>query len=302
MTSSPQQPSTFLITGCSSGFGLLLSRLVLDQGHNLIATSRSPSRTREVVDEILSHPGAGTRQWLELDVNDPVRCHELINDLETSNGTAIDVLVNNAGFCILGPAELLEEDELREMMDTMYFGPARLARLVLPFMRQRKKGVIVNMSSGAGLEGRESMAGYAAAKAALDGFSKVLATEVAPLGVRVLTVQLGAFDNTSMGDNARAARQYRQGDVPTEYVGSVADQIAKTLTGGKLATVADGDSKKAAKAVYDDIVGEGVGFGKEKERMLPLGRDLDKRLREVIGGYQHALDVFGDICNKVHKD
>lgn len=169
MTSSPQQPSTFLITGCSSGFGLLLSRLVLDQGHNLIATSRSPSRTREVVDEILSHPGAGTRQWLELDVNDPVRCHELINDLETSNGTAIDVLVNNAGFCILGPAELLEEDELREMMDTMYFGPARLARLVLPFMRQRKKGVIVNMSSGAGLEGRESMAGYAAAKAALDG-------------------------------------------------------------------------------------------------------------------------------------
>ncbi|KAK0671588.1 putative short-chain oxidoreductase [Cercophora samala] len=299
MSSSPQQRLTFLITGCSSGLGLLLSRLVLDQGHNLIATSRAPSRTPNAINEILSHPGAGSRQWRQLDVND-LSTPKLIHDLEAS-GVAIDVLVNNAGFSIHAPAELLEDDELGGMMDTMYFGSARLIRAVLPFMRQRKKGVIVNMSSGAGLEGRESMSGYAAAKAALDGFSKVLAKEVASFGVRVLTVHLGAFD-TTMGANSRSGRKYIQGGIPDAYVGSMADQITKTLTGGNLASVAEGDPNKAVKAVFDVIVGEGVGFGKEKERMLPLGRDVNKRVKEVIGGYQNALNVFGDICNNVNKD
>ncbi|KAK4198274.1 putative short-chain oxidoreductase [Triangularia verruculosa] len=299
MSNDPPQGLTFLITGTSSGFGLLLSRLVLEQGHNLIATSRSPSRTPDVVAEILSHPGPGSRQWLQLDVND-LSSPNLINDLERSQNIAIDVLVNNAGFSIHAPAELLEEDELRGMMDTMYFGPARLMRVVLPFMRQRKRGVIVNMSSGAGLEGRESMAGYAAAKAALDGFSKVLGQEVAAAGIRVLTVQLGAFD-TTMGDNARAGRRYREENLPGEYVGSMADQITKMLTEGGLAGFADGDPRKAVRAVYEVIVGEGAGADKEKERMLPLGRDVAVRIGEVIATYRRALEVFGDICNNVYR-
>lgn len=159
-----RSPLTFLITGCSSGLGLTLSRTVLAHGHKLIATSRQPFRTPDLVAEI---EGAGGR-WLGLDVDDPVTSASFVDDLE-KQGTQIDVLVNNAGFSIHAPVETTAEDELRAMMETLYFGPARLIRGVLPYMRKRRFGVVVNMSSGAGLEGFESTGGYAAAKAALDG-------------------------------------------------------------------------------------------------------------------------------------
>jgi NAD(P)-dependent dehydrogenase (short-subunit alcohol dehydrogenase family) len=171
--STPNRPLTFLITGCSSGLGLTLSRLILSQGHHtLIATSRNPSRTPHLVSEITSSRYNGRGRWLPLDVDDPAS-PTLIDTLERE-GTYIDVLVNNAGFSIHAPVETLTEGELRQMMDTLYFGPARLIRAVLPYMRKRRFGVVVNMSSGAGLEGRDSMGGYAAAKAALDGKSFLL--------------------------------------------------------------------------------------------------------------------------------
>ncbi|KAK4124499.1 hypothetical protein N657DRAFT_671458 [Parathielavia appendiculata] len=188
VTSNPnlKLPVTFLITGCSSGFGLTLSRLVLSHGHTVIATSRNPSRTPDLVSEITSLGG----RWLQLDVDDK------------TSPSLIYVLVNNAGYSIHAPVEVLTEGELRQMMETLYFGPARLIRAVLPYMRERRSGVVVNMSSGAGLEGNESMGEYAAAKAALDGLSKVLAKEVAPFGVRVLTVQLGTFNTHMTSSNA----------------------------------------------------------------------------------------------------
>ncbi|KAK0736752.1 hypothetical protein B0T21DRAFT_348777 [Apiosordaria backusii] len=263
MPNPPQQHLTFFITGSCLGHGLLLSRLVLDKGHNLIATSRSPSRTPDFVDEILSHPCPGNGSSSTSTTFPP----GVINDPETSQNVDIDVLVNSAGFSIHAPAELLEGDELRDVMDTMYFGPARLMRAVLPFMRQRKREVIVNRSSGPGLEARESMGGYAAAKAALDGFSKVLAKEVASSGVRVLTIELGAF-TTNMGDNARAGRRYIEEDLPGDYVGSMADEITKMLVEKNCGGVADGDPEKAVRAVDEVIVGEGVGEGKQRERML----------------------------------
>lgn len=86
-------------------------------------------------------------------------------------GHEIDVLVNNAGYSIYGPMETLTEEEVRSMLETLYLGPVRLIRAVLPHMRKRKYGVIVNISSGAALEGRDSMGAYAGAKAALDGAS-----------------------------------------------------------------------------------------------------------------------------------
>ncbi|KAK4160471.1 hypothetical protein QBC43DRAFT_325320 [Cladorrhinum sp. PSN259] len=175
--SSPTEKSprlTFLVTGCSSGLGLLLSRRILSQGHNLVATSRNPSKTPALVSEIESFQGGGRGRWFPLDVTDPTAGPDLISTLEKEEGggttaTQIDVLINNAGFSIHAPVETFTDEELREMMDTHYFGPARLIRAVLPHMRRRRKGVIVNISSGAGLQGRPSMGGYAPAKAALDG-------------------------------------------------------------------------------------------------------------------------------------
>ncbi|KAK4225211.1 hypothetical protein QBC38DRAFT_269236 [Podospora fimiseda] len=285
-------PLTFLITGCSSGLGLLLSRHILhsNPNHTLIATSRTPSSTPHLITELKS---LGNVHWYPLDVNSPTAGPELITKLE-SEGTQIDVLINNAGFSIHSPVETLSDSELREMMETLYFGPARLMRAVLPYMRSRRRGMVVNISSGAGLEGRESMGGYAAAKAALDGISKVLAKEMEPFGVRVLVVQLGAF-NTNMTNAARVGGV----EVAKDYEGTVVDLITKQLTGGGFEP--DGDAEKAVKVVYEVIVGEGVGEGRQKEVMLPLGRDMFKRLEQVRDGLTGVMERWEEVCNGVYR-
>jgi NADP-dependent 3-hydroxy acid dehydrogenase YdfG len=161
---TPKRPLTWLITGCSSdaGLGLTLARLAKSKGHIVIATSRNPSRTPESVAEF-SDQGC---RWVKLDLED-VNCGKVIDELE-QDGIHIDVLVNNAGSSIHNSAEQFTEDEVRAQMDLLYFGPYRLMRAVVPFMRSRRFGIIANFSSGAGLEGRETMGTYAAGKAALD--------------------------------------------------------------------------------------------------------------------------------------
>lgn len=162
----PNRPLTWLITGCSSGFGLALTRIAQRNGHRVIATSRKPYKTPDLVREVEGAAADGSR-WLALDVDDP-NSENFVRDLE-AGGTQIDVLVNNAGWSVHGAAECFTEEETRAQMETVFFGPYRLARAAVPFMRARRSGVVVNVSSGAGLGGRESMAVYAAAKAAMDG-------------------------------------------------------------------------------------------------------------------------------------
>lgn len=167
---TPKRPLTWLITGCSSGFGLSLARLVQSHGHNLIATSRNPARTPDLVAEIEKKGG----KWLALNVDDK-SSSSFIQELETS-GQQIDVLVNNAGSCIFAPAEIFTEEEVQAQAETQYFGPYRLIRAVVPYMRKRRFGVVANVSSGAAIEGRESMSAYAAAKAALDSMPSPFST------------------------------------------------------------------------------------------------------------------------------
>ena len=154
---------TWLITGCSSGFGLSLARIVQAGGHTVIATSRNPSRTPELVSEIEGKGG----KWIQLDVDSP-QSGDVVTELKNS-GIKIDVLVNNAGFSIHAPIETMTEDEARRQFETNYFGPLRLIRAVIPHMRERRSGVIVNISSGASLDGVPTMGVYGGAKAGLDG-------------------------------------------------------------------------------------------------------------------------------------
>lgn len=159
----PNRPLVWLITGCSSGLGLALARAAQSNGHKVLATSRQPSRTPEIVSEITQNGG----EWHTLDVDSPTAASELVSKLESTH--KIDVLVNNAGYAILGAVEQFSDKELRAQMETVYFGPNRLIRAIVPGMRERRFGVVVNVSSGAGVEGRESMGAYASAKAAMDG-------------------------------------------------------------------------------------------------------------------------------------
>lgn len=163
---TPSRPLTWLITGCSSGFGLAIARHAQAKGHKVIATSRNPSKTPDLVQEIESNGG----RWLPLDLDDRDSAN-MINDLE-AEGVAIDVLVNNAGFALLQAAELITDDEVRSQFETNFFGPYRLTRAVLPYMRKRRFGIIVNISTGASLEGRDTMGIYSASKAAFDGMQQ----------------------------------------------------------------------------------------------------------------------------------
>ncbi|KAI0151585.1 NAD(P)-binding protein [Xylariaceae sp. FL1272] len=286
---TPNKKLTWLITGCSSGLGLSLARIVQAGGHTLIATSRSPSRTPELVSEVESKGG----RWLQLDANH-LNTASFIDDLEES-GTQIDVLVNNAGFCIHSPIETATEDEMRAQMETMYFGPLRLIKAIIPHMRKRQFGVIANFSSGAALEGNPTMGVYAGAKAGLDGTAKVLAKEVAAFNIRVLTVVLGTF-NTSFGSNA----QFGKNSLPDDYKGSMTEKMLEYLSSGNVPI--NGDKDKAMKAVYDLVVGEGFGAGQEAERLLPLGTDMTTRVKTSRDYLQHSLDVFGVVTDSVAID
>lgn len=159
---------TWLITGCSSGFGLQFARHALAAGHRVIATSRDPRKTPELVAEIEGALPPGRGRWLQLDTS-AADCGAVIGNLEAQEATPIDVLVNSAGFAISGPAEAFAEHEVRSVMETNFFGPYRLMRAALPHMRRRRRGVIVNLSSGSGLEARHALGVYGASKAALDG-------------------------------------------------------------------------------------------------------------------------------------
>ncbi|KAL2841008.1 putative short-chain oxidoreductase [Aspergillus pseudoustus] len=277
---------TWLITGCSSGFGLSLTRAAQAGGHKVIATSRNPSRNPELVAEIESKGG----KWIQLDLDSP-HSGDVITELER-DGHNIDVLVNNAGYSIYAPVETFTEAEVRAQMETMYFGPLRLIRAVLPHMRQRKSGVIVNMSSGASLDGTPTMGVYAGAKAGLDALTKILAKEVAPFNIRTLTVVLGTF-NTNMLHTVTLGKT----PLPDDYKGTFVEKVQGLLVSGKLEP--NGDKDKAMQAVYQVVTGEGVGEGRENEKLLPLGNDMIPRLKGVQDYLSHALDVFGSAAESV---
>lgn len=307
---------TWLITGCSSGFGLSLTRIVQAGGHKVVATSRNPSRTPDLVAEVEGKGG----KWLKLDVTDS-NSRQFVDGLENS-GEEIDVLVNNAGYMLLSPVETTTEEETRATMETLFFGPLRLIQAVIPYMRQRRFGTIVNFSSGAALDARGSMGIYAGAKAGIDGklpcrspfaihtytcgpfapdmnfsigITKALAKEVAPFNVTTLTVILGVF-NTNLGNSG----EFGKAPLPDDYKGSTTEQMMQVIASGKFPF--KGDKDKAMKAVYDVVVGDGSGKGHEAEGLLPLGSDMTVRVKGVRDDLNHSLEVFGEITNNVNID
>ncbi|HYG88999.1 MAG TPA: oxidoreductase [Azospirillum sp.] len=177
----------WFITGCSTGFGRDLARLVLERGWRVAATARDP---RRIEDLVAAHPDRA--RALALDVTNPAQVQQAVRDAEQAFG-GIDVLVNNAGYGYLSAIEEGEDAEIRAMFETNVFGLAAVTRAVLPGMRARRRGHIVNISSQGGLVGFPGSGYYAATKFAVEGLSEALSKEVAPLGIRVLLVEPGPF-------------------------------------------------------------------------------------------------------------
>ncbi|CAK7237292.1 hypothetical protein SCUCBS95973_009912 [Sporothrix curviconia] len=311
---TPDRPLTWLITGCSSGIGLALVRHAIASGHRVIATSRNPARTPELVKEVEAAAGNGStgpNRWLTLDVDEPSAAASLVRQLEVDEGIAIDVLVNNAGFAVLQTVERASEADVRAEMETQFFGPLRLMQAVLPHMRRRRFGVIVYVSSGSGLEARPSLALYGSAKAAGDALIKTLAKEVAPFNIRAFYASLGSF-RTSMPDAVRVGKPaaiHSTADpvaaataADEDYKGDAAGQVMSFMQSGGQTTSAEGDPLKVARAIFELASATGIGRGREAEVLLPLGRDSGVRVREVRATLDHAMEVFGELCDHVRID
>lgn len=178
---------TWLITGCSSGLGRSLALTALEQGKNVIVTARNPEKLAE-----FSERFPDTALLAQLDVTDDASVDAAITKGLAKFGR-IDVLVNNAGYCLRGAVEECSEIEIRRQFDTNFFGTVRTIQKVLPHMREVRKGAIVNFSSIAALCTSEGSAFYGASKCAVEGLSDGLRKEVGPLGIKVMVVEPGPF-------------------------------------------------------------------------------------------------------------
>ncbi len=176
---------TVLITGCSTGFGKLAARTFQQNGWNVAATMRSPEKETELT-------GLDNVKVIRLDVTDEASIAAAVHEtIETFGG--LDVLVNNAGYGGHGMFEQFSQEHIAAMFDTNVFGCMRTARAVLPHMRERKSGTIINVTSMAGILGLPFNSTYSSSKFAVEGWSEGLAMELAPFNIKVRTVAPGAF-------------------------------------------------------------------------------------------------------------
>lgn len=177
--------AVWFITGCSTGFGRELARLLLRRGHGVVVTARNTATLGEFAADQNALIAA-------LDVTVPQQIADVVQRAEARFGR-IDVLVNNAGYGYLSAVEEGEEEEIRAMFETNVFGLANMTKAVLPGMRARRCGHIVNLSSVGGLIGFPGIGYYNATKFAVEGLSEALAKETAPLGIKVTIVEPGPF-------------------------------------------------------------------------------------------------------------
>jgi NAD(P)-dependent dehydrogenase (short-subunit alcohol dehydrogenase family) len=182
--------NTVLITGCSSGFGLETAKLFLDRGWNVVATMRTPHP------ELL--PTSERLRVLPLDLTKPDSIAQAVKI-----AAPVDVLVNNAGFGAPVPVELTAADTVQALFQTNTIGTLAMCQAVLPQFRERRAGVIINVTSSVTLKPLPIVGVYRASKAAVNAFTESLAAEVSPFGIRVHLVLPGRSPETRFGNNAR---------------------------------------------------------------------------------------------------
>jgi NAD(P)-dependent dehydrogenase (short-subunit alcohol dehydrogenase family) len=180
------EKTVWLITGAGRGMGVGIARAALSAGHAVVATGRSPEKVIQAVgesDDLLA---------VKLDVTDPADARAAVQVAVDRFGR-IDVLVNNAGNFYAGFFEEISPEDFRAQVETNLFGPVNVARAVLPVMRAQRSGLVVTISSTAGVVGQEFCTAYAASKFAVEGWIESLAPEVAPFGIRTMLVEPGFF-------------------------------------------------------------------------------------------------------------
>ena len=273
---------TWLITGAGRGMGVEFARAALAAGHNVAATGRNPDSVRAAVGE---HENLLVTA---LDVTDAHSAEDAAAAAVDRFGR-IDVLLNNAGSFLAGFFEELTTEQVRSQIETNLFGPMTVTRAVLPVMRRQHSGLVISISSGAGISGGPSASAYAASKFALEGWMEALSGEVAPLGIRTMLVEPGFFrtelltpESTTFGelsigdyDEARAQANAFWASMDGKQAGDPA-KLARALV--QLAGSAEPPLRWAA---GEDVV-EGV---EDKARLLLAQVDA---YRELSMSLAHA--------------
>jgi NAD(P)-dependent dehydrogenase (short-subunit alcohol dehydrogenase family) len=271
-TASPTAPVWF-ITGCSTGLGYALAKRVLQDGQRCVASARDAASLAELV---APHPQAALA--VPLDVTREDQREAAVARAEATFGR-IDVLVNNAGYGYLAPIEACEDDELRAMFETNFFGLAALLRRVLPGMRARRSGHVINITSIGGLIGSAASGYYCASKFAVEGLTEALAVEAAPHGIKVTAVEPGPFRTDWAGRSLRVVRQ------------APFDAYADTF-GARLAQIRDnsgrqaGDPARAAEAILKLVASPNPPLH------LLLGRNGLERVRAKLTNFQRSIDEW----------
>ena len=184
-----------VITGSSSGFGLLTAKALLEKGHDVVATMRDPEgRAAHAAKELrdLAHKSGSRLSLVEMDVTSDSSVENAISQVISSHGR-VDVLVNNAGFMVMGVSEAFSMEEMKSQFETNTFGPARVARAVLPHMRARKSGLLVQVTSIAGRLVFPFFGLYSASKFAAEALAESYHYELASLGIESVIVEPGPF-------------------------------------------------------------------------------------------------------------
>ncbi|MES2596150.1 MAG: SDR family NAD(P)-dependent oxidoreductase [Verrucomicrobiota bacterium] len=262
---------TWLITGCSSGFGHAIAEKALMAGDEVIITTRR----REDM-EMLEHVGAGRCHGRLLDITDADQVKEVIAEAATITGR-LDVLVNNAGYGLVGAVEECSEEQVRRNFETNFFGTLNVIRASLPVLRTQKAGHIINISAAAAIANYPGFGIYGAAKAALEALSESLRAELLPHGIKVTLVQPGPFRT------AFIAKGLDQAQAMPEYAGSAGKFAAflKSVEGRQ-----PGDPERAA-----DLIVKMVQEGRAPQR-LPLGRYVTKKIRDMAAARLRELETW----------
>lgn len=264
------QTKVWLITGSSSGFGRALAEAVLERGDRLIATARKPEQLNDLIEAF-----PNTAKAVRLDVTSRQEVDDAI-DTALSTFGQIDILVNNAGYGLLGAIEEVSDSEVRTQVETNFFGALKMMQAVLPHMRNRRAGHILNVSSVGGFNGFAGFGIYNATKFALEGASEALALEVAPFNINITIIEPGSFRTDWAGRSLN--RSATQIEDYAESSGETRNWMDKE-DGNQ-----QGDPAKAATAMI-----EAVNSSQPPLRLV-LGSDALEIIRNKIDSVSQELD------------
>ncbi len=271
-----QTKRVWLITGSSTGFGRILAEQLLAKGETVVATARKPAQVEDLVSQYPDRAIA-----LSLDVTNSQQVRAAVDQAIATYGR-IDVLVNNAGYGMMGAIEEVTDDQVRQQYETNVFGALDVMRAVLPHMRRQRSGNILNLSSVGGVVSFPGAGIYCSTKFALEALSEAMAKEVAPLGIKITLVEPGAF-RTDFNGRSLVITENRISDYD-DVTGNFL-QWVRDMDGNQ-----PGDPAKAAAAMIQVVESEIPPL------RLPLGADAVRAIETKLAAVQEEVNTCREVA------